>query len=211
MWLNRFGIHTRITGDSGNTVYTSAGSGTFTVPFGVFTLYEEVIGGGGGGTGSSSGNGGAGAGGGGGGAWRIRTVSPGEEISFTVGAGGSPNSNGSNSIIGTMYATGGFKGLEAGYGQGGRGYNGTVNGIGGGSGGGSATTIGGGGGAGRNDDENSFGGAGAGGGGDGGDFISGNGLSGEQPGGGGAHGRPAEVGSGASGRVRFAWGPDITI
>lgn len=210
MWLNRFGIHTTITGDSGNTVYTSAGSGTFTVPFGVFTLYEEVIGGGGGGTGSSSGVTGAGGGGGGGGAWRIRTVSPGEEISFTVGAGGSPNSNGSNSIIGTMYATGGFKGLDAYLAQGGRGYNGTVNGIGGASSN-PATTIGGGGGAGRNDDNNSTGGGGAGGGGDGGDFISQIAQNGEQPGGGGAHGRYINVGSGASGRVRFAWGPDITI
>lgn len=120
-------------------LYGTAGSYTFTVPSGVTTIRTFVIGGGGGGGGGNSGWG-SGAGGGCGGAVNGATLSvtPGQQISVTVGGGGAggggAGANGSwggTSSFGSVSASGGSWG-KSGY------YNfyGATGGSGGGSGGG---------------------------------------------------------------------------
>ena len=88
--------------------FTSPGSSTFTVPAGVTKVRAIVIGAGGGGGHSP----GAGSGGAGGGfAMGEYTVTPGQNISVTVGSGGSygtAGSSGSSSSFGSFCsATGG--------------------------------------------------------------------------------------------------------
>lgn len=78
---------------AGSQDYTSAGSYSFTVPAGVYTLTATVVGGGGGG-GGTDGNGDqhAGGSGGSGGKYVNQSISvtPGQVLSVTVGAGGLP-------------------------------------------------------------------------------------------------------------------------
>jgi hypothetical protein len=77
----------------GMQVFTS--SGTFTVPAGVYLVRAKVVGGGGGGGGAAS-DGAAAGGGGGGYAEGLVAVSPGQEISVTVGAAGAGGAAGNN-------------------------------------------------------------------------------------------------------------------
>jgi len=102
-------------GNSGYQVITS--TSTFTVPAGITRIYVQMIGGGGGGAGgwgdaTGSGIEGGVAGGGGGGyaaAWM--SVTPGQEITATVGAGGAGgaggSASGSGNTLGGTGATGG--------------------------------------------------------------------------------------------------------
>ena len=80
-----------------STIQLFTSSGTFTIPSGKTTVKVTVIGGGGqGGTGSGGGRDSLGFGGGGGGAGisYLRSLTPGNTISVTVGAGGSGGSGG---------------------------------------------------------------------------------------------------------------------
>ena len=105
-------------GSASYTTYTT-GSGTYTVPAGVTSINYLVVAGGGGGAGSYGGlvaNGGGG-GGGGGVVYGTLAVTPGQTISYSVGAGGSGSvngssaaSNGSNSTFSTFTAIGGGRG-----------------------------------------------------------------------------------------------------
>jgi hypothetical protein len=114
-------------------VFTS--SGTFTVPAGVNSIRVCVVGGGGGGGGGHSGGGGSG---------HVRTgtysVSPGQSISITVGAGGNGGAGGtqvqgtggtngsSSSIVGILTANGGgAAGASTSGGNGGSGGGGGCN------------------------------------------------------------------------------------
>lgn len=88
------------------------GAGTYVVPAGVYRLYVEAWGGGGGGL--SSGYGGAG----GGGAYGSAkfTVTPGQNIAYTVGSGGAagnPASAGGNTSFSTLTCNGGGAGLAS--------------------------------------------------------------------------------------------------
>jgi hypothetical protein len=131
--------------DGGNlisiTTYTTAGSGTYTVPAGAYNLFVRVIGGGGGSAGYAE------SGGGGGYAekWFTRngnSVAPGGTFSYTVGAGGtnvtyytSAGNGGTSSFGGAVSASGGY-GANTAYthtgGAGGLGSSGDVNLYGGG-------------------------------------------------------------------------------
>ncbi len=126
-------------------VYTS-GSGNFTIPANVTKLKVTVVGGGGGSAGSVSGNTG-GSGGGGGAAIKWLTgVTPGNTLSYSVGAGGTagtsaPGNGGAGSAstvatgttgtpqtITTLTGGGGGAGLTGGSGgSGGGGTNGDLN------------------------------------------------------------------------------------
>lgn len=197
---------------AGSHVDSTPGSRSFTVPAGVTSIRETVIGGGGGGGEGPSGRGTGG--GGAGGARRIRAVTPGQVINYTVGEGGSVNtSGGTSSIDGQMSGTGGQRGYDNGPnpGDGGIGVGGDLNGVGGKGGtpghesGYDATDIGAGGGA--MQDGGGVGGAGIEGGGKGADAW---GLA-EVPGGGG-RGRgnsPGNGSAGANGQVKFEWGAGI--
>ncbi|WP_124921689.1 phage tail protein [Burkholderia sp. Bp9099] len=135
-------------GQKGISRFTS--SGTFTVPAAVTTIYVSGCAGGGGGAGGAGNNGGqptygvGGGGGGGGGAGQsiIRqafTVTPGQNISITIGAAGSAGSGqastgtaGGNTVIGSLITLpGGGAGSPGSYPSGN-----TVTGGGGGGGGG---------------------------------------------------------------------------
>lgn len=84
----------------GRQVFTS--SGTFTVPAGVTTVEFEILGAGGGGGAVSAANYRAGGGGNGGSYCRGRaTVTPGSNISVTVGAGGAGGSGGAGATGGS--------------------------------------------------------------------------------------------------------------
>ena len=94
----------------GQEVFNS--DGTFTVPDGITEVDVLVVGGGGAGSGSTSGGGGAG-----GLVWKTdHSVTPGDNISVSVGAGGtgggpqSAGTNGENSSFGSIVATGGGHG-----------------------------------------------------------------------------------------------------
>lgn len=112
------------------TVYASS-SGTFTIPAGITRLKVTVIGGGGGG-----GNRTDGGGGGGGGAaikW-LTSVTPGNTLAYSVGAGGAADASGSTSSvssgtqsISTISATGGTSPVGIGCGVGGAGSGGDLN------------------------------------------------------------------------------------
>lgn len=88
----------------GPTAFTS--SGTYTVPNGVTKLRVRAWGAGGGGGGNTTQGGG---GGGGGGAYveHIITVTPGQAVTVTRGAGGAGGSNSSGTAAGNDGATGG--------------------------------------------------------------------------------------------------------
>jgi hypothetical protein len=134
----------------GNRAQLFTSSGTFTIPTGVTALKVTVIGGGGGG------HRGYDVGGGGGGTstkW-YTGLTPGNTITVTVGAGGATQNSGNNNgvnggttsissgsqSISGISATGGLSGGNTssgfgtqGYGLGGRGSSGDLNGGGGGS------------------------------------------------------------------------------
>jgi len=190
--------------------FTTPGPGVWTVPAGTYTVRETVIGGGAGGQDAVSTF--SDGGGGGGGAQRVRSVVPGQQISFVVGAGGGNSQpGGTSSIDGEMWATGGLN--QTAGGAGGQGFGGDINGAGGHGPSGNATLIGGGGGA-RADsnDQYAAGGQGAGGGGKGGDYYpTGANQAGTAPGGGGAGRRTSyNVGRpGGAGMVKFEWGPGL--
>lgn len=106
---------------SGTQAYTTAGSYSFVVPNGVYSLTATIVGGGGGGGGFfGSGDTHAGGGGGSGGYYSNQSVAvtPGETLTLTVGAGGGSASyefNGSWICIGTVGQSGAY-------------YNGTAGG-----------------------------------------------------------------------------------
>lgn len=115
-------------------------SGTFTVPSLVTALRVMCVGGGGGGAGATnSPNGYGGAGGGGGGtAIGIYGVTPGQQISVTVGNGGSGGTSGSSGAPGGASSVGSFCSASGGTGgafettdlfitPGGNGSGGTLN------------------------------------------------------------------------------------
>lgn len=113
---------------------TFSGASGFTVPAGVTAVKVTVIGGGGGG-GSASNNSSAGGGGGGGGMavkW-VTGLTPGDQITVTVGAGGSAASaGGTSSFAAYCSATGGSGGTSnvtgsSGGGAGGAGSGGDLN------------------------------------------------------------------------------------
>jgi len=112
-------------------VFTS--SGTFTVPAGVNSIRVCVVGGGGGGGGGHSGGGGSG---------HVRTgtysVSPGQSISITVGAGGTGGPNGGGS--GTNGNSSSITGIQTA--SGGSGAGNSTSGGSGGSGGGGGCNAG---------------------------------------------------------------------
>lgn len=127
-------------------------SGSWTVPAGVTSISFMIIGGGGGGGGFISTS--RGGGGGGGSAYRNNvTVSPGQVISFTIGAGGSGGSSGSSGTNGTasscLSATaGGGNAATSTSGGAGGAPGGTRDGGGAGGQGGTGSSSGGGGGGG---------------------------------------------------------------
>jgi hypothetical protein len=96
-------------------VQTVTANGNFTVPAGVTKIYVSACAGGGGGGGSAGNNGVAnqagGGGGGGAGQWIIRspyTVTPGQVIAITIGAGGSAGGGGAAGVnAGTNGGAGG--------------------------------------------------------------------------------------------------------
>ena len=118
------------------TTYTSS-SGTYTVPTGVTSIQYLVVGGGGGGGGATSGASNGGSGGGAGGMlYGTMSVTPGQTISYSVGAGGTGGTSsggaagaGNNSTFGSLTAVGGGYGIQSGS---------AATGGSGGSGGGSA-------------------------------------------------------------------------
>jgi hypothetical protein len=126
-------------------VYTS-GSGNFTIPANVTKLKVTVVGGGGGSAGSVSGNTGGGGGGGGAAIKWLTGMTPGNTLSYSVGAGGTagtsaPGNGGAGSAstvatgttgtpqtITTLTGGGGGAGLTGGSGgSGGGGTNGDLN------------------------------------------------------------------------------------
>jgi len=155
------GIAAQIVAPSGGEVWnTLAPAGTvrttgnqkFTVPAGVHSVDITLVGAGGGGGGSTEvGDGGAGGGGGGGGSVvYTKSVTPGEELTITVGAGGAGapyvgrdagytggggnGGSGENTSVsgsfGTVTATGGAGGASGtGWQGGGGGAGGTPNGV----------------------------------------------------------------------------------
>ena len=81
----------------------NSGSGNWTVPSGVTSVQIEVWGAGGGGGSGGAGSGANGASGGGGGAYckkNALTVTPGQTISYVVGAGGAKGVNEGNGTTG---------------------------------------------------------------------------------------------------------------
>jgi hypothetical protein len=155
------GIAAQIVAPSGGEVWNTlapagtvrtTGSQKFTVPAGVHSVDITLVGAGGGGGGSTEvGDGGAGGGGGGGGSVvYTKSVTPGEELTITVGAGGAGapyvgrdagytggggnGGSGENTSVsgsfGTVTATGGAGGASGtGWQGGGGGAGGTPNGV----------------------------------------------------------------------------------
>ncbi|MFM0213746.1 hypothetical protein PQQ96_40895 [Paraburkholderia sediminicola] len=191
----------------GFSILTS--SGNFTVPAGVYRLRRKLWGGGGGSGGvGSSGNGAAGGGGAGGFAEDIITVTPGQVIAYTIGAGGGAGGvggtggTGGTTTMGSLSATGGTGGAVNSVGGGNGGTAGTgsggINNLQGGSGSSGTTGSGVGG----------FGGTASGGGGAGGGGGTGVGGAGSVPGGagGGSGGTGANPGAaGGRGQINLEW------
>lgn len=198
------------------TTVNTAGAGTYTIPAGVTAVNIQIWGSGGSGGGcSTSGNSGSGAGGG---AYSSKTitVSPGDIINYTIGAGAAAATAGSNGNNGNsttashtptgtlMTANGGNKGNA----------NSTTGGIGGTATGGAINTPGANGGAGGT---NTGGAGGAGGnttgtGGNGGTNNAGTAGTAPGGGGGGAEKNNTNVagGAGANGRIIITCNPTIT-
>ncbi len=78
------------------TVYAAPGTYTYVVPAGVYRLKVRVWSGGGGGAGSTASANGGGGGGGGGYAEKVIVVTPGDQITIVVGAGGTGGAPGAN-------------------------------------------------------------------------------------------------------------------
>lgn len=172
---------------TGQQVFTT--SGAFTVPTGVTQVSAVVVGGGGGGAGSDGDRNEGNTGGGGGGlAYGTFSVTPGESLTVTVGAGGAGGGTGGNGGVGgtTIIARGATTLLSGGGGLGGQ-ERSTAARAGGSSGGTERDGGGSGGSSGSATDNNS----GSGGGGAGG--YSGNG------GNGGSNGGSGSAGSGGGG------------
>jgi hypothetical protein len=113
---------------SGTTTFSKSITSTETivVPAGLTTMTATIVGGGGAGGQGSYGYGGGGGGAGGYLGNQTISVTPGEAITFSVGAGGGYQSNGGNSAVGNTIAYGG--------GAGGSGSGGSDGGSGGGAG-----------------------------------------------------------------------------
>ena len=102
------------------TVYSTAGSGTYTTPVGATYLIVECLGGGGGGANNGAAAGAFGGGGGAGAYYRKQFTAPAASYSYTVGAGGvgtpaatnADGSAGSASTFGGMSAAGGAGGKK---------------------------------------------------------------------------------------------------
>lgn len=114
----------------GMTTITTSGAGTFVVPAGVYGIYVTTIGGGGGGGGNTTGSSLPGGGGGAGAGNRsYLSVTPGQSISYSVGAGGSggapnnPGVQGGNTTFtgatGSVGGAGGTATIKGGNGGGG--------------------------------------------------------------------------------------------
>jgi len=122
-------------GGSGTTTLKGAefttGSGSWTVPSGVTAVWITAIGGGGGGGNTTANT----PGGGGGGAGEqvtgmLQKVTSGGTVSYSVGAGGAGNADGSATTVGSFIALGGLKGVTAtGSGGAGGGFNGGLGGF----------------------------------------------------------------------------------
>ncbi len=113
-------------------------SGTFTVPAGVFEVFVTVLAAGGGGGGNYGGSGQRGPGGGGGGGDTIfrrrASVTPGQQITCTVGLGGNPGTSGNSGSSGGASSFGSFFTVSGGSG-GGPGTGPVSGGVGGQAGG----------------------------------------------------------------------------
>jgi hypothetical protein len=173
----------------GQTAYTTAQTTTFTVPGGCTSISAVCVGGGGGGGARDQSDEPGGGGGGGALAYRTFSVTPGESLTVTVGAGGNGGTGGNDGTAGgtTSISRGGTVLVSAAGGGGGEGDSG------GGGAGGSARTGDGGGNGGNggscNDGNNGAGGGGAGG-------YSGNGGNGAN---GGTTNTSGTAGSGGGG------------
>lgn len=140
-WVKQGGIWRLFYGGNSGTETFASGSGSWTVPDGVFSVTLQACGGGGGGGSADAGSGYNGDGGGGGGSNIVATtisVTPGQTFSYSVGAGGagapgsynSGNPGGSSTISGTAGSVtsdgggGGTSGGNSGTGFGGIGGSG---------------------------------------------------------------------------------------
>lgn len=113
VWIKNGGSWVQCYPAIGTQIYSTAGTYSFTVPNGIYTLTVSKLVGAGGGGGGFRGNGDnhAGGGGGSGGYYENQTlaVTPGETLTVTVGAGGgsaSYNFNGGWQCIGTVGQSG---------------------------------------------------------------------------------------------------------
>ncbi len=193
------------------TTYNS-GSGNFVVPAGVTSLQIEGWGaGGGGGSGETGAGSGDDGGGGGGGGYFIETaasVTPGQNVAYSVGAGGAGRAldsatNGGNGGATTVST---FS-LTANGGTGGQAIdNGGAGGAGGTASGGDTNTTGS---AGTSTAAGGNGGASP----NGGAAQTTDGAAGNAPGGGGASSdeSPGDSGAGAAGRVTFTYTASLSI
>lgn len=181
---------------------TFTSDGTFNVPENVDHIFVEAWGGGAGGAQGGGGNGGAGGNGGSYG-FRGLSVTPGGTVSVQVGDGGTPASNGQNTVVGSLTFKGGRANVAGQAQGGGSGNDGqdsfTANG---GSALGVGADDGGGGGAGRGNGADGGDGGGVGAAREG-DSAASNTAAG---GGGGADGIVNNTGgSGGSGHVIIYW------
>ena len=185
---------------------TFTSSGKFTVPIGVTEITVECWGAGGAGGGSTSNNSGGSGGGGGGYCINVFSVTPGQQINYTIGAGGTGSTgngtDGGETSMLTLTATGGGGGgaNRGTVGAGGTATEGTTNTN------GNAGTVGG--------NSGGAGGAGANGGSGGTGSTNASGGVGTAPGGGGGggergNGNNYSGGNGASGQVRISWNPSV--
>lgn len=179
---------------------------TFTVPSGVTKLWVEVYGAGGGGAGSNGGSayGSGGGGGAGGVAMGFLTVTPSQQITVTVGSGGTAGGSGgtgNTSSFSTLSATGGSGGAmgDAGGwgGAGGTGSGGSINQSGGAGGGGGGTAGASAGGSGGSNTR--------GGGGRGSSYAGGGGVAGSVYGGGGGGTAGTSTGGAGGGGGVIVW------
>lgn len=121
---------------------STAGTRNFTVPAGVYRIFVELVGGGGGGGGSGGPSVGGTGGGAGGYARKAIDVTPGQVISYTVGAGGAGGAGAANGANGGTTSFGGlFSASGGGAGQ----VNPATGGAAGGGTGGDLNVFGGGG------------------------------------------------------------------
>lgn len=98
-----------ITFPMARTLEVFTASQTWTVPSGVSSILVSISAGGGGGSGCGSGTTYFGGGGSAGGSWLWQSiaVTPGENLGFVVGLGGSAGTNGAEGVSGTTGGTGG--------------------------------------------------------------------------------------------------------